>query len=629
MNSLAYLYPEIAMEWHPTRNDVDTPISVSQKSKSNRIFRCLKGHYFPSTVYNKHKNGCPFCANKKIGFDNCIAALYPQVAYEWDPIKNSRKTPLDVTRGNGGKAYFNCTNKHSTYPNIRTRTSGVSLGCTECSKEYRTSFIEQAVYFYVKKVFPDTKNKFMHSLLKETNSEIDVFTPKINLGIEVDGHYYHKEDRRNKSDADKNKLLSKDKDLKFIRIKELPKKRDNQILGEITGNQNVFFEESDVTSINRMIKEILDFIKGECSINKNELEIINKLNIDINRDEIHICDLFIKLKKSNNLKTLRPEVAKQWHPTRNGNLKPEYFHPFSNHKVWWKCSKGHFWNSSIGRKANCVFCLRQRAWRDNNLSYINPDIALTFHRTRNGVKTPLLYAGAGGADIYWICAKGHYYQNKIFNETRDYNCPYCALGNKLYWDKSLAFINPQLAMEWHQTRNSETPLDKGQFSHSKVYWKCRDKGHFYDSLILNRSRGAGCTYCTNKKNNWDNNVSLFEPILAFSWHLTRNKSKTPCEVGVGSHFDAMWKCEKGDNFQSKIYNRIKNYKCSYCSGKEANRRNNLAFIIPQLAFEWNSEMNGQSTPMDFKTGSNKRFYFKNKPSSINSKVKNFKKVYGE
>ena len=47
------------------------------------------------------------------------------------------------------------------------------------------------------------------------------------------------------------------------------------------------------------------------------------------------------IKGENDLATLHPALAKEWHPTKNGNLKPGDVSPGSSKKVWWLCSKGH------------------------------------------------------------------------------------------------------------------------------------------------------------------------------------------------------------------------------------------------------------------------------------------------
>ena len=36
-----------------------------------------------------------------------------------------------------------------------------------------------------------------------------------------------------------------------------------------------------------------------------------------------------------------PRDASEWHPTLNGQLRPEDRTPYSGYTVWWRCAKGH------------------------------------------------------------------------------------------------------------------------------------------------------------------------------------------------------------------------------------------------------------------------------------------------
>ncbi|MDC0237239.1 zinc-ribbon domain-containing protein [Gammaproteobacteria bacterium] len=44
---------------------------------------------------------------------------------------------------------------------------------------------------------------------------------------------------------------------------------------------------------------------------------------------------------SYNFLVIHPEAAKDWHPTKNGTLRPENSTPRSDAKVWWLCPRGH------------------------------------------------------------------------------------------------------------------------------------------------------------------------------------------------------------------------------------------------------------------------------------------------
>ena len=78
----------------------------------------------------------------------------------------------------------------------------------------------------------------------------------------------------------------------------------------------------------------------------------------------------------NDLATLKPEIAKQWHEPLNGDLRPEDVSPGSNKKVWWICSDGHIWNAAIysrtrRKSAGCPVCagtVRQKTPRESKTS---------------------------------------------------------------------------------------------------------------------------------------------------------------------------------------------------------------------------------------------------------------------
>ena len=47
------------------------------------------------------------------------------------------------------------------------------------------------------------------------------------------------------------------------------------------------------------------------------------------------------------LKALYPELAREWHPTRNAGIKPYEFPPQSNVEVWWQDASGREWRERI------------------------------------------------------------------------------------------------------------------------------------------------------------------------------------------------------------------------------------------------------------------------------------------
>jgi len=79
-----------------------------------------------------------------------------------------------------------------------------------------------------------------------------------------------------------------------------------------------------------------------------------------------------------------------------------------------------------------------------------------------------------------------------------YNCPCCS-GRRVCLSNCLAFKNPELAFQWHSTKNGNlTPWDVTFKSNQYAWWKC-DKGHEWPSTIDHRSDGNGCPECNNSK----------------------------------------------------------------------------------------------------------------------------------
>ena len=66
----------------------------------------------------------------------------------------------------------------------------------------------------------------------------------------------------------------------------------------------------------------------------------------------------------NDLKTLFPEMAEEWHPVKNGELTPDAILPGSSRKIWWICKRGHEWqatpNARCNSKQGCPICYRMK-----------------------------------------------------------------------------------------------------------------------------------------------------------------------------------------------------------------------------------------------------------------------------
>ena len=75
------------------------------------------------------------------------------------------------------------------------------------------------------------------------------------------------------------------------------------------------------------------------------------------------CSNYKVLTGYNDLATINPELAKEWNYEKNGDLKPTQVKASSGKKVWWKCSDGHEWQTTIAHRSKgsgCPHCYRKR-----------------------------------------------------------------------------------------------------------------------------------------------------------------------------------------------------------------------------------------------------------------------------
>lgn len=78
---------------------------------------------------------------------------------------------------------------------------------------------------------------------------------------------------------------------------------------------------------------------------------------------------------SNCLATKNPELAKEWHPTKNGELTPYKITANSNKKVWWQCLEcSNEWRAIIGDRnigKGCPQCNKSKGEKEINNYFIN------------------------------------------------------------------------------------------------------------------------------------------------------------------------------------------------------------------------------------------------------------------
>jgi hypothetical protein len=137
---------------------------------------------------------------------------------------------------------------------------------------------------------------------------------------------------------------------------------------------------------------------------------------------------------TNNLATLFPEIASEWHADKNGTLTPSETVATSTRIAWWQCRHDacHVWRASVRDRTrdltSCPFCSNDRVCESNSLLATQRRVATEWHPSRNGTLSPDQVTAGSARRVWWQClACGYEWQASIANRVSHASlCPACA-----------------------------------------------------------------------------------------------------------------------------------------------------------------------------------------------------------
>jgi hypothetical protein len=459
-------FPAVAAEWHRTRNGELTPSSVTYASKRKAWWACSEcGHVWQATVGSRTRgHGCPSCARRANGHaqsrpapGKSLSDLFPEVAAEWHPSLNNGLGPEDVGYASNKKVWWLCSACGNEWQiQVCNRTRGSS--CRRCAMAAKRA------------------PRPGESLADKWPVLTGEWHPTLN------------------GDVDPSDVRPSSHRKVWWLCAECGHEWEASIDNRAAGSG--------------------------CPVCARSARVRSRLERKAKGAKNAAVDSATKkaAKKSQPLISFAarfPDAANEWHPTRNGDLRPDAVRFASNAKAWWLCSAcEHEWCAVINSRgragAGCPRCGRKRAGQANakpkpgqSFAERFPETAPQWHAERNGELTPDLVSANSARRVWWLCPVCRYeWQAPVFSRARGYGCKRCAslrAGEKYgvpSANGSLAERRPALAAQWHPTRNGDLlPTAVTATSSKKVWWKC-EYGHEWQAFINNRAQAPGCPKCT-------------------------------------------------------------------------------------------------------------------------------------
>ena len=475
---LATNFPDISKEWDKRKNPSDLlPTDILPTVKTKVWWRCAQCDNSWLAKVESRTNmgaGCPVCALKRQGASRRLTAVkstgslsltHPDIASEWHPTKNKQLTAEKITGAYGRKVWWRCPKGHDYQARPQNRTYG-NTGCPLCRPQ--TSLLEIRILSELEALIGQC-----HWRHKINGYEIDIWSPSLMLGVEVDGYPWH----LGKEKADKQKsLVISELGGRLIHIR-------HELLPKIC-ESDIFF--SGRTPVKQTTDKLVESIArlGYVAIDRCREYLKSEQFINVDRYN-EITSWLPNPEPEKSLAYLRPDLALEWLVEDNFPNTPASVTTGSSLKVKWRCPKGHVWAATVSNRARlnsgCPQCSGLKASAQNNASN-DPSLKALWDSEKNKFDLNELTPKSKRI-VWWKCSRGHSFSMSPGQLTKAYSCPVCT-NRRLVPERSLTAVRPALAELWDHKKNggSDNPTLIPPSTAKKFWWKCLICSHsWYDS----------------------------------------------------------------------------------------------------------------------------------------------------
>lgn len=245
-----------------------------------------------------------------------------------------------------------------------------------------------------------------------------------------------------------------------------------------------------------------------------------------------------------------------------------------------------------------------------------PDIAAQWDYERNEGQTPADVTYGSNKIVWWKCPLcGHSYQKKIANitspakrKTESGKCPICLGRVIIPGFNSLKAKFPEIIeKEWDFEKNTIDPDTIPPTYRKKMWWICpTNPNHKWNGTVASVSNGFGCKECSG----WGYRYTTEEWIAEakkvhgdkYQYHLVRYvDSETKVDIV----------CPKHGVFRQVPYYHLHGQGCPCCAHQKFHFSESLAALHPDIASEWDYELNANTgyTPYNIGIDTRKKFYW--------------------
>ena len=287
------------------------------RSKTDSYIQTKIDAYISKKEFQAEKEYRRFLAEMPVPCETSIAKLFPGLVAEWHPTKNYPLTPSMLTPSSTAPIWWICKNGHAwkRSPDQRTQRKKIVGNCQECIS--------------IKFLRPD-----LVSLISDKNTDKDIAEKSVECPDIVwweceNGHTFEREIRS----ATGYRQRSHRKEL-YCRTCQSLGFKFPELLKEFDYSKNKGIDPMVISWTSMHFS-----VWWKCQNGHEWKQLVG------NRTKYY-PNIKAECMSCRSIAFNRPDLMKEWHPTKNEGVDPFSIGVSSDKMIWWKCKNDHEWSTT-------------------------------------------------------------------------------------------------------------------------------------------------------------------------------------------------------------------------------------------------------------------------------------------